>query len=329
MLEALGVIFLNVLLPVLVMVALGAAVQRYIGLDMKTLTRLNIWLCVPAFLFVKIYESDLTWLSIGNLAAAYVLSLAALGLPLYLALRLGRARGSTVACCVLGGLVYNAGNFGIPVAELLYQKSGVLFPGMDGEAERGLQVQALIVMLSNLSVWLFGYVILALAKGDGMRGAMGYLKLPMLYALVLAFVLRHVRIEQFGGENFLPGWIDYPLRQLALMIVPVALITLGAQLAANARWPRWRIITPMLSIKLLALPAVTGVVVYAMGLWPWPGAQLIIAAAAPTAVNTLLLTIELDGDAELQADVVFWTTVFAGITSAVVIAVVVALGAVP
>jgi predicted permease len=54
--------------------------------------------------------------------------------------------------------------------------------------------------------------------------------------------------------------------------------------------------------------------VWALDLWPWPGAQLILAAAAPTAINTLLLTVELDGDADSAAECVFWTTVFSAIT---------------
>jgi len=324
----LATIFINVILPVLVLVACGATLQRRLGLEMKTLTRLNIWLMVPAFLFVKIYDSELSWASIGSIAGAYFLSLGALGLVLFAVLRGSKVAGPTMACVILGSIVFNAGNFGIPVAELLYG-SGVRFPGMGDDPEHGVQVQALIVMLSNVSVWLFGYVLLALAKGDGLKGAMGYLKLPMIYVLFAAFGLRHLRIEHNAGENFLPVFIDQPLRYLAGAIVPVALLTLGAQLAANARWPRWKVVTPIVILKLCALPAVTGLVVWLLGLWPWPGAQLIIAAAGPTAVNTLLLTLELDGDADLQADVVFWTTIFTMLTVSVVIAVVTGLGALP
>jgi predicted permease len=36
--------------------------------------------------------------------------------------------------------------------------------------------------------------------------------------------------------------------------------------------------------------------------------MLVLTAGVPTAVNTLLVTLELDGDAELAADCVFWTT---------------------
>ncbi len=72
-------------------------------------------------------------------------------------------------------------------------------------------------------------------------------------------------------------------------------------------------------IKLLLLPAVTCLFVLSLGLWPWPGAQLILASAAPTAVNTLLLSMELKGDAETAAECVFWTTLGSTISVSIIL----------
>jgi len=57
---------------------------------------------------------------------------------------------------------------------------------------------------------------------------------------------------------------------------------------------------------LLWLFSKTGVP--SVNLWPWPAELLILSAAVPTAVNTLLITMEVGGDAELAADCVFWST---------------------
>jgi predicted permease len=51
-----------------------------------------------------------------------------------------------------------------------------------------------------------------------------------------------------------------------------------------------------------------------LDLWPWPAELLILTASVPTAVNTLLLTLELGGDADLAADTVFWSTVLSCFT---------------
>lgn len=310
-------ILVNVILPVLLVIGLGAAMQRAFPMHIPTLSRLNIYLLVPAFIFVRVYESSYDAPQIIAICAASLIPAGVLGLVLYASMRSARAAGPTIAATLIGGLVFNAGNFGIPVMELYY-------------GNHGGQVQALMVMVSNLSLWCVGYIILTLAHGHGWRGALGYLKLPMIYVLVAAFVLR-------GYEVQLGPWLMDPLSRLADAIVPVALVTLGAQLALRARLPSLRVVGPTVIIKLLLLPAATALVVVAsnylpnasLHLWPWPGAVIIVASAAPTAVNTLLLTLELDGDADTAADIVFWTTLLAALSVAVVLTLVTAAGGGP
>jgi predicted permease len=308
-LDKMVAIFVQVLLPVLVMVGLGSLLQWRIPMQVQTLVRLNLYLFVPAFLFVRIGDSDLPWSQIISMAAAVFGPMILLGVPLYFMLRRARVSGQTIAAVVVGGLFYNAGNFGIPVAELAF--------GRDGG-----QVQALVVMYLNTSIFFLGYMIYALSKGEGWKPALGYFKLPMFYAITAGFIVRDAEIA-------VPKFVDEAARIVANGMVPIALITLGAQLVLQARRPNWRLITPVVLLKLLAMPAATAVVVYLLGLWPWPGAQLVLAAAAPTAVNTLLLTLELDGDAETAAQCVFWTTLLCVVTVTLTLAAVLAAGGGP
>jgi hypothetical protein len=310
MLSQAAVIFGNVLLPILLIVALGALVQRFHPLHLATLSKLQIYLFVPVFLFVRVTASTLSWAEIAGIAGAVLLAKALLAVPLALVLRRLEVPRETLGVVVLSSAIFNAGNFGIPVAERAF--------GTAGGA-----VQALVVMVSNLTLWGIGYGALAALSGQSRRAALAaYFKLPMVYLLVLAFTLR-------GAHLRLPSPVEYALGLIADGLVPIALVTLGAQLAQQARWPRWRIIVPVLALKLLALPAITAGVVVALGLWPWPGAMLIVASAGPTAVNTLLMAIEQNGDAELAADCVFWTTLLSAVTVTLVLGIVVALGGQP
>ena len=128
--------------------------------------------------------------------------------------------------------------------------------------------------------------------------------------IVAAFLIRDTAID-------VPRWIAEAARVVAGGMMPIALITLGAQLASNpprVNWRRWRIVGAVTILKLAIVPAATWAMVWALGLWPWPGAVLVLASAAPTAVNTLLLTLELEGDPEIAAECVFWTTVLSAVT---------------
>jgi predicted permease len=309
MLDSLTTIFIGVLMPILLITALGAIVHRTIHLDIRSLARLNIYLFVPGFLYIRLYRSTMQWDEIGTIALSMAIPMVFIGVILLWILRKQKIPGPTIGAVLLGSLVINAGNFGIPVAELLFGNAGG-------------SVQALIVMFSNLSTWLFGYIILALAHGNGIRSALGYFKLPMIYVLVAAFVMRDFQIAP-------PAWLENGLDIIATAAVPIMLVTLGAQISDRFRWPRWRLILPVLGIKLMLLPIATSVAVAAFGLWPWPGAQIIVASAAPTALNTLLLTLELNGDADLAADCIFWNTLFSAATVTVVMTIVTTLGGGP
>ena len=305
-----GFIFGTVILPVLLIVALGALVQRFHPLDVGTLSKLQIYLFVPAFLFVRVFDSTLSWREIAGIAGAVLLAKVLMAAPIGWALHRLKVARPTLAVVLLSSAIFNAGNFGIPVAERAFGKAGGA-------------VQALVVMVANLSLWGFGYGLVATLSGASKRDAViGYFKMPMVYALLVAFALRGVGLT-------LPAPVAYTLHTIADGLVPLALVTLGAQLAKQARWPRWRAVVPVMLLKLLVMPCVTGAVVVVFHLWPWPGAMLIVASAGPTAVNTLLLTIEQGGDVDLAADCVFWTTLLSAITVTLVLAIVTGLGGGP
>lgn len=314
-------IFTDVVLPVLLMVGLGSALQKFKPLDINTLSKVTVWLLVPSFLFVKIYESNLTWTQIGGVSIVLLVPMIAIAIPLYYLLKRMAIPAAAMSAMVMSAVVVNAGNFGVPVAELTYATRGgspiLSFPNMT--PQDGVAVQALCVLISNLTLWGFGYIAMAIAKGEGWRGVLGYFKLPMIYAIILAFVLRDT-------GTALPKVITFPLHMLTDATVPVMLITLGAQLARSARWPNWKLVLPVAAIKLIVMPLITWPAAMALGMWPWPGAQLVISAAGPAAVNVLFITLEMGGDPDLAADCVFWSTVLCAATVTVAIAVVALAG---
>ncbi|MBC7807713.1 MAG: AEC family transporter [Akkermansiaceae bacterium] len=289
-------ILTNILLPVLLLVGLGTLIQKFYPLDNKTLSRIQVYGFVPAFLLVRVYESTLSWGDMGKIAVAVLLSQFALAVPLYLIMKARRVPPETLSVVLLASVVFNAGNFGIPVVERAFGKSGGA-------------VQALVVMVANLSLWGIGYAVMAAVTGKGKGAVWGYFKLPMVYCLAIALVLRGLHWQ-------MPPFLLYTLRTIAEGLVPLSLLNLGSQLGTRQsnRTIRWRAIAPTALAKLILLPVATAGITVLLGLWPWPGAVLVLAAAAPSAVNTLLLAHEQNGDVELAADCVFATTLLSVVT---------------
>lgn len=305
-------IVLNILAPVLLMVFLGAALRWKFRIDINTLTKLNIYLFVPAFVFEKVSTSSLSWAAMGGIAAVTVLQVLVLGVVVFGIGRVLRTPQKTLAAVAMAIMFYNSGNFGLPLAELAF--------GADGAA-----AQALVLMAQNILTFTVGGAIAAMAGTGGLRRAMVTLiRLPFIPTLAAALVAKWYLSA--SPDHHLPKVISETARFLSGGLVPIALVTLGAQLATNPRWPRWGPLSAVLAMRLLYAPVqmavlllllhmlvgnhpAAGAIMGGLDLWPWPAQLLILTAAVPTAVNTLLLTLELEGDAELAADCVFWTTV--------------------
>jgi hypothetical protein len=302
-----GDLFVRILLPILIFVGIGAVVQWRVKVDLMPLSRLQIYLFVPVFLFVRVFDSTLSWGQMGTVVGSVLLIKVLLAVPLYFLLKRLQVPATTVPTVLLAATIFNAGNFGIPVAERAFGKEGGA-------------IQALIVMISNLSLWGMGAVVVnALSGGSFKEAARSYLKLPMVYMMLSALGMKALGVR-------LPEFVASPLHQIADALVPVALLTLGMQLAQQGRAPRWKVLTPVILLKLVALPLVAAAVVVALGMWPHlTGQVVIVAAAGPTAVNTMLLTMEQKGDVALAAECVFWTTIFSVVTVMLILAVVMSL----
>jgi len=296
-------IFLEVVVPGMALMALGAIVHRRKSLNLDTLVKLNLYAFVPGFLFVRVAESKFGWETVGLTAVVMLLPMLLVGGSTFLLLRSFGLSYQRQSVNTAGTLFFNAGNFGIPVALLAF-------------GDRGGEVQALVVVYMNTLIFFAGYILLSVGHEDGIKGAVRrYFSMPMPYAIALGFALRGTGWVEAGPPIAL-AWIWTSVRLVSAALVPVALITLGAQMASKTPWPNWRITGPIVTVKLLVFPLATGLVAYWLGLWPWPAAGLILASAAPTAVNIMLLTMEIGGDPDEITSCVFWTTVLSSATVA-------------
>jgi len=318
-------ILLDILAPILILVALGAVMRRKFDLHIPTLSKLNIYLFVPAFIFDVVSRSRLSWAAMGGVMLVTALNVMMLGAVVW---GLGRALGAgrkTLAAVALAVMFYNSGNYGIPLAALAFPGGAGGADSSPVSAERdGAAVQAFVVFAMNLLTFTVGLGIAAWAgTGDWKQGIGTYFRLPMLPAVAAALAAR-AWVGSVPGRT-LPVPIAKPAEYLALGLIPLALVTLGAQLADNPRRPRWRPLSMVLFLRLIYGPAQMAALLYGfhllgwkpLDLWgagAWPAASLILTAGVPTAVNTLLLVLEVGGETELAADSVFWTTVVSCVT---------------
>jgi predicted permease len=314
-------ILFDILAPILLLVGLGALMRRKFQVDIPTLTKLNIYLFVPAFIFHVVSRGRLTWAEMGGVMLVTALNVIALGLVVWGIGRALRASRRTLAAVALAVMFYNSGNYGLPLAALA-------FPAEAGAGGTGLRdgaaVQAFVVFAMSILTFTVGLTIAASAgAGNWSKGLVTVLRLPMLPTVAAALLARWWLHGAPGRQ--LPIVLSKSAQYLADGLIPLALVTLGAQLADNPRWPRWRPVSLVLLLRLVYGPVQMAVLLYGFHLigWPpldlwgrdgWPAASLVLTAGVPTAVNTLLMVLEVGGEGDLAADSVFWTTVVSCVT---------------
>jgi len=313
-------ILLDILAPILVLVALGAVMRRKFAVDIPTLSKLNIYLFVPAFIFDVVARSRMSWSAMGGVMLVTTVNVVALGIVVWWIGRVLRVKRNTLAAIALAVMFYNSGNYGLPLAALA-------FPGgaaPDHPERDGAAVQAFVVFAMNLLTFTVGLAIAAGAgMGDWRKGLGAYFRMPLFPAVIAALLARWWLGAAPARQ--LPAAIAKPAEYLAQGLIPLALVTLGAQFADNPRWPRWRPLSMVLLLRLVYGPAQMAVLLWGfhllgwkpLDLWDahaWPAASLVLTAGVPTAVNTLLLVLEVGGETELAADSVFWTTVISCVT---------------
>lgn len=279
-------IFYEVLLPIFLLIGLGVLLDKKFKLDLQTLSKINFYGFVPALVFVKLQQSTLSGDRILELAMAALVHL--LVLALLVAPFLFLARKKIQATIPMMGVVfYNAGNFGIPLVALFFGEEAVAYI-------------AVILMVQNLGHFSLGILVLNRKSGKNFfTELLSLLKVPVLWAILLAFVLPEV-----GGP------LGEAAGYLADGLIPAALLTLGAQLG---RCQFKKDLIPALSISFVRLFISPLVMLAVIALWPSLSTDLhpylIAAAGFPVAVNVYLLALEYKKDEELAAQLVFWTTV--------------------
>ena len=285
-------IFVNITLPVFLLIGAGMLADRAFKLDLSTLSRLSFNVLLPALVFIKTLDANLSPAVFGGLALvnfAHMLLLLALSWAFFSLGNLKVHRPVATLAVVLP----NVGNYGIPLAALAYGAVGA-------------NVMAIIVMLQMVFTITAGIWIVDSGRSNLREIALNFLKIPLLWAMLLALVMLWLHIQ-------VSAFIRTPTEYLANGLVPVALVTLGAQLARSQALGNPRLLSMVMAFRLLLAPLL------ALGLvaaWQALGGAdlgvagpvMVIGAGMPVAVNVFILAAEYHQDTRLASQAIFWTT---------------------
>jgi hypothetical protein len=294
-------ILATVVLPIFVIIGVGFLVDRLFHLDMPTLSKLNFYVFIPALTFVKFLQSDLSMgdiLRISAFAVLHMIILYGLSTALFSVRPLAKHR----SLLTLSAIFCNVGNYGIPLTILAFGNGAV-------------GVIAVLILVQNLLTFTVGIVLFQEKREPAGASLKRLAGAPMIYAIAIALVLRALSLQP-------PPQIQVPLDHLAGGLVPIALLTLGAQLSRNQREGHALPIAAVSGMRLFVSPLLAAALLPLFHFAPSVTPVLIVAAGMPVAMNVYILAAEYDRDANLSSQLVFWTTLVSAVTLSLILAVV-------
>lgn len=298
----LGMIFFNIVAPILVLLVLGAFLQKKFCFNLKALSQLITYCFMPAAVFVNLYETTVEVAVLGEVALFIVLFIGSqMVLSHFLAKVLGLAKTET-AVFKNSVVLINSGNYGIPVAQMIFAAQPI-----------GVAIQVLLVIFQNMTTYTYGLYNLISSTKSGMAIMKDFLKMPIIHALIIGVAMNffHIGIPQF---------IRIPIDHVADGFIAVALITLGAQLSQLEIKSMFnKTVFVSCITRLVVGPAVALLIIFALGLDGVVAQSLFIASAFPTSRNSSSLALEYDIESATAAQTVLFSTIVSCITVTVVI----------
>lgn len=294
-------IILDVILPILILIIIGAILQRKFQFNLKQLSTLITYCLMPAAVFVNIYNINIKidlLLQIIYYLMFYSLTLMIVSHFISKTLKLDKGESAALKNSIS---LMNSGNYGLPVSQLIFSHNPV-----------GVSIQIFILIFQNLLTYSYGIYNLLAATKTIRDIIQSFLRLPVFHALILGVLFQSFSIQ-------IPNSIVIPLNQLANGFVSIALLLLGAQLSNIKLNFFHRVITWALIGRLFLGPSLALTIIYLLNIDGIVAQSLFIASSFPTSRNTSTIAMEYQIEPELHAQIVLFSTLFSIITVTLVI----------
>jgi len=295
-------IFFQIVAPILVLLVIGAILQKKFQLNVKALASLITYCFMPAAVFVNIYETSIELSVIGQVTVFIVLFI---GSQMLLSAWIAKISGfNQMQSAVFKNSVVliNSGNYGIPVAQMIFATQPI-----------GVAIQVILVIFQNMTTYTYGLYNLISTTKSGVAIVKEFLKMPLIHALWIGALLNYLNLP-------IPTPIEIPIHYIADAFVAIALITLGAQLGQLEMKSMFnKFVFTSAFVRLMVGPAVALGIIFVLGIDGVVAQSLFIASAFPTSRNSSSLALEYDIESDIAAQTVLFSTIISCLTVTIVI----------
>lgn len=291
----------NIVIPIFLYLLLGMILKFFKLIDnqfVKIINKFSFRVTIPILLFYNIYQSNFK--SIINLNfilfICFILPLIffILALIVHFSIQDDPTKASIIQCFIRA----NQTLFAIPLMQSIY-----------GDHSLGLVsiMCAITIPLTNI----LSVLVLTFYNKDATLNFktlfINTLKNPIMIAIIIGFFFQFTKIQ-------LPSPLFDLVKNMAFLSTPLALISLGGNIELKKLKTNFLYLSFGTILRLIILPTLVILTAYLLGFRGIELGGLLCVAAAPCAVSTYQLAVELKGNGELSGQLVVSTTLFSTLT---------------
>jgi len=280
--------------PIFLAAGLGAIFWRIFHPDVRSLARIAFYILSPCLVFSSLAANALPASEFWQLVGFAVTTLLVGGALAWIAAHMLRLRRSMCAALMLTCMFVNAGNYGLSLNLFAF-------------GEKAMARAVVYYIVNTVGIYSIGVFVAANGSVSAMSAIKTMFKVPALYALAIAGLLRW---QAWAA----PAWVQRPVDVLGGAAIPVMLLILGMQIAQAPRSLHWRWVGLATLLRMLVMPLIA---IWLASLFQLTGpAQRagILDAAMPSAVIVSVLALEYNLEPSLVTEAVVITTLVSPLT---------------
>lgn len=293
-------LFVNVVLPVFIVAGLGYVIEKRLRLPIAPFNQLVLFVLMPALVFTSLLAIDFRTEEPVKIALFTVLLAVAMLAVAAAIARLASLDRVTSSALMLTAALPNLGNYGLSVVLLAYGQEGLAIG---------------IVLLAVQSLYGIPLAIFLASSGSASwsRSLVEVFRQPMIYAVAAALLFNLARIP-------VPGFVSSALALPSQAAIPLMLLVLGMHFAGTTGIEDRRLVSVAVVTRLVIGTLVGWGLVLALGIEGVARDVMIVGAAMPTAVFTILTATQYNARPRFVSDVVVVSTLVSIVTVTVVLA---------
>ena len=287
-------LFANNILPIFLATGTGYLLSKFKNINPRTVSAVAFYIFSPFLVFNLLTKSPINGDEMTKIVAVTVSTILMLGALVWLIGNALKVERRLLAAVMIAAMFGNAGNYGLSLTFFAF--------GSDGMAYAGVYFVTNATLINSLGV------VIASLGSTNLRGALiGLLKVPSIYAVLLALLANYLRWSP-------PVPLERTISVLADAAVPTLLILLGIQLHKTQWYRGIQALSLSTGMRLIVSPALAFIFALLFGLHGTAQQAIIAESATPTAVMATVLATEYNIKPAFITTAVFISTLISPLT---------------